>query len=498
MKHITKLIAVVLVIVMVTIAAIPVLVGAEGYNLTVSSTPGGNATTLEEGNFTRFDAGTVVNLVATPNNGYRFVNWTANTTVIFGNATAAATNFTMLAQNVAVTANFVAYYVLNISSTAGGNVITPREGLSAYDNSTAVNLMAKANKCYEFINWTGNVTTVDNPTASSTSINMSGNYSIRANFARLSYNLTVNSALGGNVAAPGEGTVTYNCSNVVYLVAEANEGYRFVEWTGNVTAIAEVYAASTNITMNGNYSITANFIAQYNLTIDSTGSGKVTTPGEGTFTYDTGMVVGLVAPPDAGYYFVAWTGDVGTIGNVEAAATSIVMNGDYSIMANFKSVRTPATFEYDDLRIVPEVATAGENITVTLRVDNTGDVADVYRLILAVDGTTVQTKDGSLNGGRHERVVIAFAAGSKPGVHTVTVGGLSGNYTIKTPPVSGGINWWLLIAILVAACVVVFILFSGTRKGAVGFLSSLKAKFVKKPEKPAPKIVQSKSKGGKK
>jgi hypothetical protein len=46
---------------------------------------------------------------------------------------------------------------------------------------------------------------------------------------------------------------------VVHLVAEAEEGYRFDEWTGNVGTIADVYAATTTITMNGDYSITANF-----------------------------------------------------------------------------------------------------------------------------------------------------------------------------------------------------------------------------------------------
>ena len=40
---------------------------------------------------------------------------------------------------------------------------------------------------------------------------------------------------------------------------EADEGYRFVNWTGDVGTIANVNAASTTITMNGDYSITANF-----------------------------------------------------------------------------------------------------------------------------------------------------------------------------------------------------------------------------------------------
>jgi hypothetical protein len=74
---------------------------------------------------------------------------------------------------------------------------------------------------------------------------------------------------------------------------------------------------------------------QYELTISSTEGGSVIWPGEGTFTYDEGDEVELVAEAEEGYYFVNWIGDVGTIADVEAAATIITMNGDYSITANF-------------------------------------------------------------------------------------------------------------------------------------------------------------------
>ena len=73
------------------------------------------------------------------------------------------------------------------------------------------------------------------------------------------YNLTIASTAGGSVTVPGEGTFAYDEETIVDLVAEADEGYQFVNWTGNVSAIADVYDASTTITMNGDYSITANF-----------------------------------------------------------------------------------------------------------------------------------------------------------------------------------------------------------------------------------------------
>jgi branched-chain amino acid transport system substrate-binding protein len=86
-------------------------------------------------------------------------------------------------------------------------------------------------------------------------------------------------------------------------------------------------------------------LAQYDLTISSTEGGLVTTPGEGTgsFTYDEGKVVDLVATPDEYYRFVNWTGDVGTVANVSSASTTITMNGDYEITANFEET-APITF----------------------------------------------------------------------------------------------------------------------------------------------------------
>jgi hypothetical protein len=48
---------------------------------------------------------------------------------------------------------------------------------------------------------------------------------------------------------------------------------------------------------------------QHNLTVSSTTGGSVTIPGEGTFSFDEGEVVDLVAEPEDGYHFVGWAGD---------------------------------------------------------------------------------------------------------------------------------------------------------------------------------------------
>jgi len=237
---------------------------------------------------------------------------------------------------------------LTIFSTAGGSVTTPGEDTYTYNEGTVVNLIAEADACYEFVNWTGDVGTISDVNAASTNITVNGDYSITANFAKISYDLTTDSTTGGSVNTPGEGTFPYDCGTVVDLIAQADACYEFVNWTGDVGSISDVNAASTNITMNGDYSVTANFEEissfQYDLTTFSTEGGSVTEPGEGVFTHDRGAVVDLVATPDEGYQFVDWTGDVDTIADIEAAVTTITIDDNYSITANFVAAPSGGCF----------------------------------------------------------------------------------------------------------------------------------------------------------
>ena len=101
---------------------------------------------------------------------------------------------------------------------------------------------------------------------------------------------------------------------------------------------------------------------QYNLRISSSAGGTVTTPGEGLFGYGKGIVVNLVAEAEDNYRFITWTGRTGTIADVNAAITSITMNAEYSITAEFVVAVEP---EY-----IPKVA-AGRGHTVTLMSDDT-------------------------------------------------------------------------------------------------------------------------------
>ena len=233
---------------------------------------------------------------------------------------------------------------LTVTSSPGGSVMEPGEGMSLRSAGEVVDLVAVPDEHWRFLEWTGDVSRVANVTAAQTTITMNDSYSITAVFEIDEgwCSLTTSSAEGGSVAVPGEGTYVYPVGSNATIVAQADVGshYHFVEWSGDVGTVADPRAASTNVTMYDSYSISANFEldAGWNsLTISTTSGGSVTGPGQGTFVYEDGSIVALIARPDEGYEFVRWTGDVAAIADINAIQTTITINGSYSITANFDS-----------------------------------------------------------------------------------------------------------------------------------------------------------------
>jgi len=74
----------------------------------------------------------------------------------------------------------------------------------------------------------------------------------------------------------------------------------------------------------------------YTLTITVVGNGTVTEPATASSDHAAGAVVDLLAVPNTDNYFVNWSGDVGTVDSVTDADTTITMDGDYDIVANFQ------------------------------------------------------------------------------------------------------------------------------------------------------------------
>ena len=235
---------------------------------------------------------------------------------------------------------------LTISSTLGGHT-EPNEGTHQYNQGTIVDISAIPDPNYQFVHWTG--TAVDagkvaEPNSATTTVLMDANYTVRANFTIDQRTLTTSTTAGGTVTIPGIGTYWYIHGTDANIVATADLNYHFVNWTGDTNTIADVNAPVTTITMDANYTVQANFtIGQRTLTTSTTAGGTVTTPGIGTYWYIHGTDANIVATADLNYHFVNWTGDTNTVADSNAAVTTITMDANYAIQANFSINQYPIT-----------------------------------------------------------------------------------------------------------------------------------------------------------
>ncbi|MBN2129904.1 MAG: leucine-rich repeat domain-containing protein, partial [Sedimentisphaerales bacterium] len=78
----------------------------------------------------------------------------------------------------------------------------------------------------------------------------------------------------------------------------------------------------------------------YTLTLSSTWGGSITTPSEGAYQCDQNSTVAVSAAPDPGYEFTHWSGtavDAGKVDDPSSASTSVFVDTDYTLQANFSA-----------------------------------------------------------------------------------------------------------------------------------------------------------------
>ncbi len=298
--------------------------------LTLSANPGGGGTTNPSVGTHDYGDGVVVGITATPASGYQFVNWTGDV----ANPNSASTTVTMNA-NKTVTANFVLSRTLTMAvSPSGGGTTNPAIGDHNYADGTVVSLTATPAAGYQFTGWTGDVASSG---SASTTVTMSSNRTVTANFSAIPDQsiLTISvSPSGGGTTSPTVGTHAYDNGAVVTIMATPAAGYQFVNWTGDV---ANPNDASTTVTMSANKTVTANFtlITRTLAIAVSPSGGGMTDPAAGSHAYDHGTVVNITATPASGFQFTGWTGDVTSPGS---AATTVTMDADKNITANFSVI----------------------------------------------------------------------------------------------------------------------------------------------------------------
>ena len=183
----------------------------------------------------------------------------------------------------------------------------------------------------------------------------------------------------------------------------------------------------------------------WTLTVASTGGGTVTSPGVGVFTYATGTVVSLVATPNAGCTFLSWDGDIEGIANISVAATSITINGDYSILAIFSGSGSGGGGTTTSYSVT---ATAGANGTIspagTTTVTSGGSLAFTitpntgYRVAdVLVDGSSV----GAVTSYTFNGVVANHTISASFAINAYTVTATAGANGTITPAGSVAVNY---------------------------------------------------------
>jgi parallel beta-helix repeat protein/predicted outer membrane repeat protein len=244
---------------------------------------------------------------------------------------------------------------LLLMSTVGGSVSLPGEGSFQYDPGSTVPVEATAEPHHYFIGWAG--TAVDagkvaDPDAASTTVTADSDYTLRARFAldQDEVLLTISSTEGGSVITPGEGDFQYDRGSTVSIAALSQAGSEFVGWTGSAVDagnVADPNEASTTVFMDSDYTVRANFrIDAAELIISSTTGGSVSKPGEGTFLYDPGTTVSIQAVAQMDHSFIGWSGtavDAGMVANPGAASTTLTVDNDHTLQANFAPVQKKVT-----------------------------------------------------------------------------------------------------------------------------------------------------------
>ena len=140
------------------------------------------------------------------------------------------------------------------------------------------------------------------------------------------YTLTVNTEGSGAVELDPVGG-SYLSGTVVTLTADADPGWTFSGWSGDLSGSIN----PETITKDSNKNVTATFTQDiYTLTVNTEGNGSVELSPVGG-SYPSGTVVTLTANADSGWTFDGWSGDLSGSTNPE----TITMDDNKTVTATF-------------------------------------------------------------------------------------------------------------------------------------------------------------------
>ena len=290
------------------------------YDLTVLAESGGSVTGSGS-----FPHGSLVNVSATPNSGYSFVQWVGagisdstapNTTLIMNSDQSITAQFAQSEQS-------LFSLVLQANPQSSGILI----GDGNYPQDQNVSISAEPIAGYSFDRWEGYP--INNSPDSNTSLILDSNITITAHFTRINYLINLDSPGGGTVTGSG----TYAFGSEANLSAEASTGYQFDYWNG--TGIPDPLAPVLSLTVSQDLSLEAIFSPlPYTLTLNGSLGGSASFSGTNPFSYDSN--VSITATANAGYTFIGWTG-LG-VTNSDASSTTVHITQDRNLSATFETV----------------------------------------------------------------------------------------------------------------------------------------------------------------
>ena len=204
-----------------------------------------------------YDPGTVVTLTATPADGWKFTGWEGDVTVFPpDNPVATVTMDT----NKVVRANFESLapkHTVTVEVEGIGHVEYSPEPLEGnrYDEGTQVTLTAVPDSStWEFVEWTGDTTSTDNPLTFTVMNDMNLTAHFRSTLPQVTLDIdTV--GLGGVTVSPEPILGTYDTLTTVILTATPVPGWEFTGWTGDLVSTEN----PDTLVLNGNKHVIANF-----------------------------------------------------------------------------------------------------------------------------------------------------------------------------------------------------------------------------------------------
>ena len=185
------------------------------------------------------------------------------------------------------------------TSVVGGGAISVNWTNPPYGSNTVVVLTANAATNWAFDHWTGDVTGSQSPV----SLTMDGPHSVQAVFVQTAYPLTTTTPGGGTVRVNGQviaPATFFPIGSVVTLTAVASNGWSFLGWQGNASGTNNPLSLTMNQTNN------AQGIFGTVVGTNTVGSGGIDLSQPNPIPFGTTLTASAV--PDAGNYFVAWSG----------------------------------------------------------------------------------------------------------------------------------------------------------------------------------------------